>query len=129
MLNDTLANALSTIQSYELDGKMDCEIKPYSKLIKEVLDLLNKRGYVGTYEIVDDGKGGILRLNLIGQINKCGVIKPRFSVQKDNYEKYEKRFLPSKDFGILIISTNQGIMTHYEAKEKGLGGKLVAFCY
>ncbi|MAG78181.1 30S ribosomal protein S8, partial [archaeon] len=59
----------------------------------------------------------------------CGVIKPRFSVKIDGYEKFEKRFLLSKDFGLIIVSTSKGIMTHIEAKEKKLGGKLLAFVY
>jgi len=50
-------------------------------------------------------------------------------VQKGNYEKFEKRYLPAKDFGMIIVSTNQGIMTHIEAKEKGLGGRLLAYVY
>ena len=60
---------------------------------------------------------------------KCGAIKPNFSVKKDGFEKFEKRYLPAKDFGVLIVSTSQGIMTHVEAKEKKLGGKLIAYVY
>ena len=70
-----------------------------------------------------------MKINLIGSINKCGVVKPRFSVKKNDFEKYEKRYLPAQNFGILIVSTSQGIMTNYEAKEKNLGGKLLAYVY
>ena len=66
---------------------------------------------------------------LIGKINNCNVIKPRFNVKNDNYEKFEKRFLLAKDFGIIIVSTPKGLMTHIEAKEKGIGGKLILYCY
>lgn len=128
-MNDTLANALCVIMNAERIGRKECTIKPVSKVIKVVLDIMNKESFVGKYEEIDDGKGGILKLNLLGSINKCGVVKPRFSVKKDGYEKFEKRYLPSKDFGVIIVSTPKGIMTHIEAKEKGLGGRLLAYVY
>ena len=65
----------------------------------------------------------------MGNLNKCGAIKPRYSVRKDGFEKFEKRYLPAKDFGIIFVSTPKGIMTHNGAKKKGLGGKLIAYCY
>ena len=128
-LNDPLSNAMSKILNFENVGKKECVVKPMSKIIKKVFEILNTEGYLGKYEEVEDGRGNYLKLNLLGNINKCGAIKPRFVVKLDNYEKFEKRFLPSKDFGVLIVSTSQGIMTHYKAKEKKIGGRLLAFCY
>jgi len=128
-LNDTLAIALSNILNAEKVGKESCIVHPASKLIKSVLELMQDNGYIGSYEVVTEGRGGYLKVNLIGGVNKCGVIKPRFSVTKLEYEKFEKRFLPAKDFGFIVISTSKGIMTLKEAKEKGLGGKLLAFVY
>lgn len=127
--NDPLANVLSHILNYERIGKQSLVTKDNSKLIKGVLQIMQDNGYLGSTEIVEDAKGNLLSINLIGSINGCGVIKPRFQIDKDNYEKFERRYLPSKDFGILIISTNQGLMTHTEAKEKGIGGTLISYCY
>ncbi len=129
MLNDTLASILSNITNAEKIGRSECFYRPCSKLIMNVLNILNKEGYIGTYEIINDTKGKILKVYLLGKINKIGVIKPRFSVKKDNFEKFEKRYLPSKNFGVLIVSTSKGLMTHNEAKEKKIGGKLIAYCY
>ena len=129
MLNDPLATMLSNILNAEKVGKQNCDTKPSSKILKKVLELFNKNDYVGSYEEINDNRGGILKINLIGNVNNCGVIKPRFSVKKDEFEKFEKRFLPAEDFGLLIVSTPKGIMTHYEAKEKKLGGKLICFVY
>ena len=128
-MNDTLAAALSKIMNAEKIGQNECIIKPQSKIIKNVLDLMNKEHFIGAYQEVEDGKGGFLKVNLIGSINNCGVVKPRFAVKKDNLEKFEKRFLPSKDFGLLIMSTTEGMMTHQEAKKKNVGGKLLVYCY
>ncbi|MBW2996894.1 30S ribosomal protein S8 [Candidatus Woesearchaeota archaeon] len=128
-LNDTLSNTMSKILNLEEVGKKDCEIKPVSKIIKKVLDILNEEGYIGKYEEIEDGKGNYIKLNLLGNINKCGAIKPRFAVSLEGYEKFEKRYLPAKGFGVLIVSTPQGMMTHHKAKEKKVGGRLIAYCY
>ncbi|MHC1567199.1 MAG: 30S ribosomal protein S8 [Candidatus Syntropharchaeia archaeon] len=129
MLNDTLANALSRIKNAEAVGKSYCMIQPASKLIGTVLKVMQDRGYIKEFEFIDDGKAGILKAKLCGRINKCGAIKPRFSVKKAEFEKWEKRFLPARNFGILIVSTPEGVMTHDEAKERELGGKLLAYVY
>ena len=128
-MNDTLANALSKILNAERIGRNSCEIKPISSVIRKVLTLMNDSHYVGEFKEIEDGKGNFFQMNLIGRINKCGAIKPRWSVKKDEFEKFEKRYLPARGFGALIVSTVNGIMTHEEAKKKGLGGKLIAYVY
>lgn len=129
MLNDPLANALSNILNKENARTKECLIKPSSKIIKEILSIMKDNYYIGKFKEIEDSKGNILSVELLNKINKCGVIKPRFSIKKDGYEKFEKRFLPAKGFGILIVSTPQGIMTNEEAKKKCIGGKLLAYCY
>ncbi len=129
VLNDPLANAMSNILNCEKKGKDTCIIRPNSKLTRKVLEIMKEGMYVGEYEEIKDGRGDMLKLNLLGNINKCGVVKPRHAVRANNFEKYEKRFLPAKDFGILIVSTTKGLMSHIEAKKKGVGGKLVAYVY
>lgn len=129
MLNDPLANALSIILNAEKIGRKECEIRPMSKVIKKVLSVMKDNLYLGDVEEVKDSKGGVLKVNLLGNINDCGAIKPRFSVKKDLYEKFEKRFLPAKGMGIIVVSTPQGIMTQAEAKKKGIGCRLLSYCY
>ncbi len=129
MLNDPLAAALAKIMNAEKVGKREVVIRPASKLIKTILNIMNEHSYLGSFEEMEDEKGGALKVNLLGNINKCGVIKPRFSTKYNTYEKWEKRYLPAKDFGIIIVSTSQGIMIHPQAGEKKVGGKLLAYCY
>jgi small subunit ribosomal protein S8 len=90
---------------------------------------MNDKGYIGSFEEIKSKKGNKVKINLLSRINKCGVIKPRLAIKKDNYEKFEKRFLPAKNFGILLVSTTYGIITNEECKEKGIGGKLLGYCY
>lgn len=129
VMNDTLSAVMSKIYNAEKISKKLVVIFPTSKIMKKILTVMNNNAYVGDHEEIKDSKGNYLKINLLGKINKCGAIKPRFSVMLSEYEKFEKRFLPAKDFGILIVSTSKGIMTHIQAKEKKLGGKLLAYCY
>jgi len=129
MLNDPLSNALSVILNNERIGKTECLIKPVSKLIKNILKVMKDNLYIGSINEIKDRRGNRIKVYLLGNINKCGAIKPRYSVKKGEFEKFEKRYLPAKDMGVLIVSTSREVMTHIEAKKKGLGGKLLAYCY
>ncbi|VVB76574.1 30S ribosomal protein S8 [Candidatus Tiddalikarchaeum anstoanum] len=129
MRHDLLADALSVINNAEKAGKTSCTITPVSKFVRQVLDIFKKEGYITGYEYTDNKRGGVIVVQLAGKINKTGSVKPRFSSKKDELEKFEKRYLPSKDFGFIIISTPKGLITHIEAEEKQTGGKIIAYVY
>ncbi len=129
MLTDPLANVMNIIMNAQKKGKTECEVSPTSKTIKKVLEIMRDNMYIGKFEVIDQKVMPYIKINIVGTLNKCAVIKPRFSVKKDNYEKFEKRFLPAKDVGIIIVSTSQGMITHHEAKKKGIGGTLIAYFY
>jgi len=127
-LNDPISDALSKINNAVKALNKTVVLKK-SKFLLKVLDLLKKQNYVGSYEIVEDGLQGLVKVNLLGTINKCGIVKPRYPVKVEDLESFEKRFLPAKDFGVIIISTNKGLLTQAESKELNVGGTLVAYCY
>jgi len=129
MEHDILARALSAMKNAESRGKSTVVAKPISKVLKAVLNLFKQEGYIGDFDFIDDKKGGIFEIKLIGTINKVGAIKPRFPVKVTDFEKFEERYLPAKDFGRLIVSTPKGVLTHIEAKKKKLGGVLLAYVY
>jgi small subunit ribosomal protein S8 len=126
---DTLTNGLITVINNEMRNKRECIISPASKLLGRVLRIMQLNGYLGEFEFIDDGRSGKFKVQLLGRINKCGAVKPRFPVQFDKFEDWEKKFLPSRDVGIMVVSTSQGVMSHSEAEEKNLGGRLLAFVY
>jgi small subunit ribosomal protein S8 len=126
---DPLVNALNTILIHEERHKKECIICPSSNLVGRVLRLFQMKGYIGEIEYIDDGRQGKFRVQLFGRINDCKAVKPRFSVKVKGIEKYEKRFLPSRDLGLMILSTPKGIMTHMEAKEQDTGGRVLAYVY
>ena len=129
MLNDPLANALSLMKNAEIKGKGTCQIQPSSKLIGGVLNLLKEKGYIKEFEHIDDGKAGVFQVTLKGNINDCGVIKPRYPIKRDDLDKWEARYLPAQHFGMLIMTTTKGIVSQEEAKKNGIGGKLLAYVY
>ncbi len=129
VLLDVLANALTMIKNAELRGHKRVVIWPTSNLVRNVLHVMQRHGYIGEIEYVDDGRGGKLIVQLLGKINDCRAIKPRFPVKWRDMVKWEERFLPAKDVGILILSTSQGVMSHVEAKSKHIGGVLLAYVY
>jgi len=129
MQADIVNDALVAIKNAEAVGKSEVVVKPTSKLLKGVLLLMQKKGYIGEFEDIEDKRGGKFRISLIHKINKCGVIKPRFPVKRGEYEKWEQRYLPARGFGLLVVSTSSGLMTHQESEEKGLGGRLIAYVY
>ena len=128
MLQDALADVLNVMKNAEKIGQREC-VTPASKLVKSVLQVMQDNQYIGAYEFVDNGKGGKFKIELKGSIIDCNVIKPRFSVGVEGFEKWEKRFLPARNIGLLILSTPKGVMDHKKAKELHVGGKLLAFCY
>ncbi|MCE4601744.1 MAG: 30S ribosomal protein S8 [Desulfurococcales archaeon] len=131
-MQDTLANALATLQNAEMRGRTETVIMPASKLIAAVLRVLQREGYIGEFEYIDDGRWGKFRVQLLGRINKVGVVKPRVSVSYRELTRLPeslKKYLASRDIGVLIISTSQGVMTHREAMEKRIGGVVIAYVY
>ncbi len=124
-----LANTLSAIKNAEMRNKKECIVYPSSKFVVSVLKVIQKNAYIGEFEVIDDGRGGKLRIQLLGRINDCGVIKPRLGVSYRELVKYESKYLPSKDLGILIISTSKGIMTSKEAINNRIGGVLLCYVY
>jgi small subunit ribosomal protein S8 len=128
MRHDLLSDVLSAIKNGDRAGKKET-ITAASKLVKNVLLILQKHNYIGDFEYIDDKRGGKFKIELLGKVNNCNAIRPRFHVKADQYEKFEKRFLPAAGMGFIIVSTSKGLMIHSEAKEKEIGGTLLGFIY
>ena len=128
-LNDPLANVMSQLNTEDRLGKKSITSNSSSKIILSVLNILKENNYIGEFKEIETTKGNAVEINLLNSINKCGVIKSRFSVEVENFKKYERRFLPAKGFGYLILTTSKGIMTQENALKNGIGGKLLAYVY
>ncbi|MEK6873317.1 MAG: 30S ribosomal protein S8 [Nanoarchaeota archaeon] len=124
MSQDIISDALNQIMNAKKAGKKEVVLTKNSKLLIEILELAKDEGYVENYET----SGNKLTIT-IGKIIECKAIKPRFNVGIESINKYMQRYLPGKGIGIIIISTNKGIMTHNKALEEGIGGSLLAYFY
>eukprot|EP00274_Cyanoptyche_gloeocystis_P005476 CAMPEP_0196666368 /NCGR_PEP_ID=MMETSP1086-20130531/64464_1 /TAXON_ID=77921 /ORGANISM="Cyanoptyche gloeocystis , Strain SAG4.97" /LENGTH=130 /DNA_ID=CAMNT_0042003549 /DNA_START=626 /DNA_END=1018 /DNA_ORIENTATION=- len=124
-----LNDALASICNAERRGKRQVLLRPSSKVIIKFLQVMQKHGYIGEFEIVDDHRAGKIVVELTGRINKCGVISPRFDVKLGDLERWTSNLLPSRQFGVLVLTTSYGIMDHEEAKRKHTGGKILGFFY
>jgi small subunit ribosomal protein S8 len=129
MRHDPLNDAILSIKNAERIGKSDVTIRGQSKLLVDVLTVFQKTGYIGEFEVTENQSGGSVKVGLMKQINDCGVVKPRSPVKHNEFFKWEKRFLPSRDFGVLVVSTPKGVLSHNDAKKQGVGGRLIAYIY
>jgi small subunit ribosomal protein S15Ae len=90
---------------------------------------MQKHQYIGDFEYVDDHRSGKIVVELNGRLNKCGVISPRYDIGGNEIEAWIARLLPSRQFGVIVMTTSAGIMDHEEARRKHIGGKVLGFFY
>ena len=124
MRHDVLADVFSIIKGMENIGRKEAKV-PATALAENVLKIMHENNYIGNYPQKDRYR----TVQLMGRINDCNVIRPRFSVKKDDFIRWEKRFLPAVGTGILILTTTKGIMDHHAARKEGVGGQLLGFVY
>lgn len=104
-------------------------IRPSSKVVVKFLSVMQKHGYIGEFEIIDDHRSGKIVVQLNGRLNKCGVISPRFDIKLVDIEKWISNLLPSRQFGFIVLTTSYGIMDHEEARRRHTGGKILGYFY
>jgi len=126
MSQDVVADALNMIRNAKKARKEIVKLGRISNLLIEVLKIMKQKGAIKKYKI--DAKEKSIEVT-IGDLSECKAIKPRFSVDKTQIEKYRRRYLPARNLGTMIVSTNQGLMTHEEAQEEKTGGCLIAYFY
>src|SRR3990167_9623768 len=100
MSQDIISDTLNELMNAKRARKSSVVVDRHSKFLMNIMEIAKKLGYIENYS-VDERK---LKIN-IGKLNDCNSIKPRFNVTKDKINKYMRRYLPSRDMGIIIIST------------------------
>ena len=129
MKSDPLNDVINTIKMASRIGENEITISPASRIIGRVLKVMQDYNYIKSFEVIEEERGGKFSVVLSDTINNCGVIKPRLSVTRSSIGRYESSYLPAQDFGIIILTTTKGVMSHLEARKFGIGGKLLAYVY
>mmetsp|Transcript_3586 Transcript_3586/g.7418 ORF Transcript_3586/g.7418 Transcript_3586/m.7418 type:complete len:131 (+) Transcript_3586:1428-1820(+) len=124
-----LADALKTISNAEKAGKRQVLIRPCSGIIVKFLSVMQRHGYIDEFLKIENRRSGKLIVNLLGRINKCRAISPRYDFKTKHSEKWIGNILPSRQFGFLVLTTSYGILDHQEALKKQTGGKIIGFFY
>ena len=123
MSQDIVADALNEIMNAKKARKNEIIVDKNSKLLRNVLDIAKERGYLD-YSL----QGDKIKVEL-KNLNEIKAVKPRYTVSVKKINGYVRRFLPAKNFGLLVMSTNEGLMSHEDAEEKNIGGCLIAYMF
>lgn len=124
MSQDIISDALNKIMNAKKARKHTVELIYHSKLLSSIFAIAKLKGYIKSYKV--ENKKMIVEID---KLNYCRAVKPRYTVKVEDMDKYAKRYLPAKNFGIIIVSTSKGLMTHQTAEEKNIGGSILAYFY
>merc|ERR1712166_252531 len=120
VLMSVLNQTLVTLTNAERRGKRQVLVRPCSKVVIKFLQVMQKHGYIGEFEIVDDRRNGKIVVNLLGRLNKAGVVSPRFDITLGSMEKWLNALMPSRQFGHMVLTTSYGIMDTRRHAERRL---------
>lgn len=125
MSQDIVADGLNEIMNAKRIEKRELVIKRYSKVLLNLFEMMKTKGHID-FEVDAEAKTVTVK---IVKLNECKAVKPRYFVGVGDIDKYLRRFLPSRNFGTLVISTNKGMLSHLDALKKNIGGSVVAYFY
>ena len=130
-MSDVIADMLTRIRNANNAKHQTVDI-PASNMKKAIAEILTEEGYVKSYQVIDDGKQGTIRITLKYLAGKQKVIRGIRRVSKPGLRIYAGcEDMPSvmNGLGIAIVSTSKGIMTGKKAKSLNVGGEVLAFVW
>ena len=130
-ITDPIADMLTRIRNANTQKHETVDV-PASNMKKAIAEILNEEGYIKSYQVIEDGKQGVIRITLKYGPNKEKVISGLKRVSKPGLRIYAgAEELPRvlKGLGIAIISTSKGVMTDKSARKQNIGGEVLAFVW
>ena len=130
-MSDVIADMLTRIRNAN-DAKHATVDIPASNMKKAIADILVEEGYVKSYQIIEDGKQGTIRVTLKYEGNKQKVLRGIRRISKPGLRIYAgSEDMPKvmNGLGIAIVSTSKGIMTDKKARQMKVGGEVLAFVW
>ncbi|HAS92575.1 MAG TPA: 30S ribosomal protein S8 [Sedimentibacter sp.] len=131
VMTDPIADMLTRIRNAN-HAKHEFVDIPASKIKKEIANILLEEGYIKGFDVIDDGKQGIIRIELKYQQNKERVITGIKRISKPGLRVYVGKEDTPKvlgGLGIAIISTSKGIVTDKKARKQGVGGEVICYVW
>lgn len=123
-----LTDTCCALKNAERARKKEVSISPASKVIQQILRIFQRHAYIGEFERYDDGRQGKFKIALLGRINECAGLM-RLNYKVNQFELLERKLLPAPGLGLIVLTTNEGIMTMKEAEEKHIGGHTLCYIY
>ncbi len=130
-MTDPIADMLTRIRNANMVGHKTVDI-PASNMKKSIAEILNEEGYIENYEIIEDGKQGIIRITMKYGSNNERVISGLKKISKPGLRVYAKRNEVPKvlgGLGIAIISTSNGVISDKKARQLGVGGEVICYIW
>ena len=130
-MTDPIADMLTRIRNANMVGHKTVDI-PASNMKKSIAEILNEEGYIENYEIIEDGKQGIIRITMKYGSNNERVISGLKKISKPGLRVYAKRNEVPKVLGgleIAIISTCNGVISDKKARQLGVGGEVICYIW
>lgn len=130
-ITDTIADMLTRVRNANT-AKHDTVDIPASNMKKAIAQILVDEGFVKSFQVINDGKQGVIRINLKYGENKSAVITGLRRVSKPGlriYTSCEDMPKVMKDLGVAIVSTSKGVMTDKRARKENVGGEVLAFIW
>ncbi|MDD2954766.1 MAG: 30S ribosomal protein S8 [Oscillospiraceae bacterium] len=130
-VTDTIADMLTRIRNAN-SAKHDTVDVPASNMKKSIAQILLDEGYIKAFQVIEDGKQGMIHITLKYGPNKSQVITGLRRVSKPGlriYTNCEEMPKVIKGLGIAIMSTSKGIMTDKQARKENVGGEILAFVW
>lgn len=131
MMTDPIADLLTRIRNANMSKHTSVEI-PASKAKKEIVEILNNEGYITGYEVIEDDKQGVIKIQLKYGDRKARVITNLKRISKPGLRVYCKKTEVPRvlgGLGVAIISTSNGVITDREARKLGVGGEVICYVW
>ena len=130
-MTDPIADMLTRIRNANMVKHSSVDV-PSSKVKKSLVEILLREGFIKGYDVIDDGKQGIIRIELKYGADNSKVISGLKRISKPGYRVYSKHNEMPKvlgGLGIAVISTSNGIITDKEARKLGVGGEIICYVW